>query len=145
MAVFVCVCVYVYVCVVVLNGQVNFTGINIYNICRKTMITGLLHGVTFAISQSLIFFVMAVIVPFGAYQITRDANNLVHLTFQDFFQVTFAVGMAGLVLGKTTSFIPKYITAKVAASRVFMILEREPLIDVEEQCGIVLVCSNHHC
>ena len=119
----------------------TYQTVTFYFFNRRALPAGLLHGLTYGLSSCIIFFMVAVVLPFGAYQVSQADSHIAFITFQNFFTVLLTIAMSGLVIGKTTAFIPKYISARVAASRVFVVLERESLIDINHTGGITLVST----
>uniref|UniRef100_K3W850 Bile salt export pump n=1 Tax=Globisporangium ultimum (strain ATCC 200006 / CBS 805.95 / DAOM BR144) TaxID=431595 RepID=K3W850_GLOUD len=95
--------------------------------------TGIIAGVSFGFAQGAIFLNMAFLFWIGGLWVSKKI-----ITFEDMFMVimvimlsTFAVGMAAQ--NKTAS-----AKAKLAANRVFKIIDRVPEIDSTSSTGIVL-------
>ncbi|XP_072010360.1 ATP-dependent translocase ABCB1 isoform X8 [Engystomops pustulosus] len=89
-----------------------------------------IHGITFGLSQAIMFFAYAGCFRFGAWLI---ANG--HLTVENQFLVFSAIVFGAMALGQTSSFAPDYAKAKTSAAHIFSLLERTPLIDSYSTAG----------
>ncbi|XP_068091617.1 ATP-dependent translocase ABCB1 isoform X2 [Hyperolius riggenbachi] len=89
-----------------------------------------IHGVTFGLSQAIMFFAYAGCFRFGAWLM---ANG--HITMENVFLVFSAIVFGAMALGQTSSFAPDYAKAKISAAHIFSLLERQPLIDSYSTAG----------
>ena len=71
----------------------------------------------------------AVIYRFGAFQVTRDSDDIAHASFEDVFRVIIALIFGAFSVGQASAFAPNYAKAKLSANRIFALLDREPIID----------------
>ncbi len=106
---------------------------------RKALLNCVVYGVTYAFSQCVIFFMYAIVFRFGAFLITLPEDNVARTEFSDLFVVFFALVFGAAGAGQAGAFAPNYAKAKLSASRIFFLLDREPLIDSYSEDGAKLV------
>jgi ABC-type multidrug transport system fused ATPase/permease subunit len=87
------------------------------------------YGITYSLSQAIIYIMYAVVFRFGAFLVIQDPNSILFVEFQDVFRVFMAVIFGALSVGQASSFAPNYAKAKLSANRIFAILDRKPVID----------------
>ncbi len=71
----------------------------------------------------------AVIFRFGAYQVIQDDDHIAYTEFKDVFVAFTALVFGAIAVGEAGAFAPNYAKARLSASRIFFLLDREPLID----------------
>ncbi|KAM5157175.1 ATP-dependent translocase ABCB1-like isoform 1-T4 [Mantella aurantiaca] len=92
-----------------------------------------LYGLTYAIAQSINYFVNAIVFRFGAWLIAHC-----YMHFEDVFIVFSAIMFAAVSVGQSNSFAPDFGKAKVSAQRIFELLDRKPAIDSYSEEGKTL-------
>lgn len=114
-----------------------------YSHCRKALFSCVIYGVTYAISQAVIFLMYALVFRFGAYQILLPESHVASATFDEIIVVFFALVFGAAGAGQAGAFAPNYSKAKLSASRIFHLLDREPVIDSYSEDGekLVSACS----
>nr|CAB3219614.1 multidrug resistance protein 1-like [Phallusia mammillata] len=93
---------------------------------KKTLITGIGYGY----SQCVIYFAYAAVFRLGIELVLTG-----EMTFENVFKVLTAVIFGAMAVGQNSSFAPDYAEAKVSASRMFLLFEREPPIDAYSDSG----------
>ncbi|KAJ7095812.1 P-loop containing nucleoside triphosphate hydrolase protein [Mycena belliarum] len=92
--------------------------------------TALWSNLLYALSQSMIFFVIALVFWYGATLVsTREVN-----TFQ-FFVGLMCTTFASIQAGNVFSFVPDMSSAKGAASDIITLLDSVPEVDAESTAG----------
>ncbi|XP_033639476.1 LOW QUALITY PROTEIN: ATP-dependent translocase ABCB1-like [Asterias rubens] len=92
-----------------------------------------LSGITYAVSQSVIFFCYAASFRLGGWLVENDK-----MEFQNIFLVFSAIVFGGFGLGRAMASAPDYSKAKTAAAHVFQLVDREPPIDSYSDKGVQL-------
>ncbi|XP_045901254.1 ATP-binding cassette, sub-family B (MDR/TAP), member 4 [Micropterus dolomieu] len=88
------------------------------------------HGLTFSISQAMIYFAYAAGFRFGAWLIVAGRMDA-----QDVFLVFSAVLYGAMAVGEANAFTPNYAKAKLSASHLMMLINKESAIDNLSQEG----------
>uniref|UniRef100_H2YJX3 Bile salt export pump n=1 Tax=Ciona savignyi TaxID=51511 RepID=H2YJX3_CIOSA len=131
---------------------------------KKSVRKAHVYGITFGFSQCIVFFAYAATFRFGAWLVEENLmtfNNVFNVS-QPFYAFTFpkrehkcnapqngtqpsksplsrrvlmAVIFGAFAVGQTSSFAPDYAAAKIAATRLFKLLDKVPTIDSENKSG----------
>ena len=96
----------------------------------------MISGLAYAFSQAVIYYMFAIVFRFGAYQITLDDSNAISSSYEDILLAFFAVLVAATGASQICAFLPNYTDARLAANRIFYLLDREPLIDGYSEKGL---------
>uniref|UniRef100_UPI00398F70C7 ATP-dependent translocase ABCB1 n=1 Tax=Pristiophorus japonicus TaxID=55135 RepID=UPI00398F70C7 len=91
-----------------------------------------MYGLTFALSQAIVFFAYAACFRFGAWLVTHN-----YMEFRNVFLVFSAIVFGAMALGQTSSFAPDYAKAKMSAAHICKLLEQVPSIDSYSDTGDV--------
>lgn len=100
---------------------------------KNGMRQGVVSGVGFGLSYSLLFLVYATSFYAGA-RLVQDGK----ITFTDVFRVFFALTMAALAISQSSSLAPDSSKAKGAAASIFALLDRKSKIDPSDESGVKL-------
>lgn len=107
------------------NYNYNITLVSLPDSLRPAVINGAVYGIAYGFTQSISLITFAIIVRFGAFQVTVSPDHIVHAEYQDIFRVSATLLLTALGMGKVTSFIVRYSKGKESAMRIFGILRRE--------------------
>ncbi|ELT87338.1 hypothetical protein CAPTEDRAFT_150102 [Capitella teleta] len=99
---------------------------------RKVRLQSVSFGVFFGLTQSIIFFTYAASYGFGATLIENG-----EMEFKNVFRVFAAITFGGLSVGTVSSIAPDVSKAKLAAAKIFALLDRKPLVDAFRKNGQV--------
>uniref|UniRef100_A0A1J3JST6 ABC transporter B family member 11 n=1 Tax=Noccaea caerulescens TaxID=107243 RepID=A0A1J3JST6_NOCCA len=94
---------------------------------------GFISGLGFGFSFCILFCVYATSFYAGA-RLVEDGKT----TFNNVFQVFFALTMAAIGISQSSTFAPDSSKAKVAAASIFGIIDRKSKIDSSDESGTVL-------
>ncbi|KAF8957254.1 P-loop containing nucleoside triphosphate hydrolase protein [Flammula alnicola] len=100
---------------------------------RKSNRTAITSNMLYALSQSMVFFVIALIFWFGATLVSRQEAT----TFE-FFVGLMSTTFGAIQAGNVFSFVPDISSAKGAGSDIIKLLDSRPEIDAESTEGKVV-------
>lgn len=87
-------------------------------------------GISFAISQAVVYVIFGVAFLFGAFLIKKGYTD-----FNKVFAVVSVVIFGAMGIGQAIAFAPDYTKARVAAARLFHLFDRVPPIDIYSNKG----------
>lgn len=97
---------------------------------QKGIRQGLISGIGFGLSFSLLFLVYATSFYAGA-RLVEDGK----ITFGDVFRVFFALTMAAMAISQSSALAPDSSKARSSAASIFSILDRKSKIDASDESG----------
>ncbi|XP_063290789.1 ATP-dependent translocase ABCB1-like [Pelobates fuscus] len=89
-----------------------------------------IYGLTYAVSQSMNYFVNAAVFRFGAWLIAHC-----YMQFENVFIVFSTIIFAAMNVGQSSSLAPDFGKARVSSQRIMKLLDRKPLIDSYSEEG----------
>nr|GEU41833.1 ABC transporter B family member 21-like [Tanacetum cinerariifolium] len=100
---------------------------------KKGIQQGLISGIGFGVSSSLLFLMYAATFYAGARLVEAEKT-----TFADVFRVFYVMTLAAFAVSQSSSFAPDTGKAMSSAMSVFVILDRKSEIDPNDESGITL-------
>ncbi|XP_019169991.1 PREDICTED: ABC transporter B family member 11-like, partial [Ipomoea nil] len=100
---------------------------------RRGIKRGLITGMSFGLTCTLIFFIHASISYFGAHLVAGGKA-----TFDDYFRVFYAMYFTTSILSQLSSFTQDFRKAKTVAKSIFGLLDRQSKMDLDEKSGLEL-------
>ncbi|KAF2354674.1 ABC transporter type 1 transmembrane domain [Trinorchestia longiramus] len=92
-----------------------------------------LRGLAFGFAQCVPFLAYAVVMLYGGYLVDQGT-----MPYENVFKVAEALILGTMMVGQAVAFAPNYAKGKVAAARIFKLIERVPLIDSSPSYGRTL-------
>ncbi|GAB6020133.1 hypothetical protein CHUAL_002862 [Chamberlinius hualienensis] len=100
---------------------------------RKAILESHLRGLIFGAAQSTTFFTYAAIMYYGGYLVQNQ-----RIEYEVMFKVSQLVIMGSSMVASAFAFAPNYSKGIVSAARIFVLLERKPIIDSSLESGLKL-------
>ena len=94
-----------------------------------------MFGITYALSQAVIYFGYIITFRFGAFQVTQPEDSIVHADFENVYRTFAAIVFTGIGIASVFAFVPDSNQAKKAAKNVFEVVDRVPEIDSTSEAG----------
>ncbi|XP_057304108.1 ATP-dependent translocase ABCB1-like isoform X1 [Hydractinia symbiolongicarpus] len=88
------------------------------------------YGLTFGSARGISLFANAAAFRLGGYLVQEE-----EIKFHNVFKIVIAATFGSMIAGQVLSFTPDYLSAKVAAARLFKLFDRKSQIDVNEATG----------
>ncbi|GFR19390.1 ATP-dependent translocase ABCB1 [Trichonephila clavata] len=102
----------------------------LYEPHKKSRKNSQIRGLTFGFAQSIPSFAYSTSMYYGSILVAAGA-----LTYPDLFKVIEAVILGTAMVGQAVAFAPDYQKAKIAAVRIFKLLDIKPKIDAFSKAG----------
>ncbi|ODN00081.1 Multidrug resistance protein 1 [Orchesella cincta] len=99
---------------------------------------GLIYGTAFAFSQAVVFLIYAAAFRYGAHLVKIGTMYPI-----DVYRVFFEVAFCAIQVGQSSSWIPDYSKAKMAAALMFNLIELESHIDPLIDSGLKPTIAGH--
>ncbi|XP_025093404.1 LOW QUALITY PROTEIN: multidrug resistance protein 1-like [Pomacea canaliculata] len=107
---------------------------SLVDVTKRTVVkAAMTYGVSYGISNSIIFCAYAAAFTYGT-KLVGDGE----MEFYAVFRVFSAIVFGGASVGRQSSFGFDYTKAKLAAGRLFTIIDRQPKIDIDKSGGLHL-------
>ncbi|KAK3108991.1 hypothetical protein FSP39_020354 [Pinctada imbricata] len=107
----------------------RYNGI-VQTIFRSAIKKSLIQGFAVCFSQGIMFFAYAATFTMGAHMVENG-----EVEFQNVFRVFGAIIFGGMHVGRTGAHSPDFNKGRIAASRLFKIIESKPEINAKETTG----------
>ncbi|XP_061771598.1 ATP-dependent translocase ABCB1-like isoform X3 [Nerophis ophidion] len=91
---------------------------------RNSIIKAHVQGFGFGLTQAMLYFAYAGCFYFGAWLIDKGRMNV-----EGVFLVVMVLIYGAISVGETNAFTPNYAKAKISATRIMVLLKRQPAID----------------
>ena len=105
-------------------------------LCRQALWYSVAFGVTYALSQAIVFFAYIITFRFGAFQVTQPDNHFAFTSVENIFRAFAAIIFASIGIGTVGAFAPDAKKASAASKMVFKVINRPSLIDGTSEDGL---------